>query len=218
MPITLVTLDMTKHEKKGMINLVAFDPATGLCVRPMPMRESLCTAKGISLGVPFAAEGMAYGEPPFVEDFFLDDVPTVGKPNPAAMRRGLMRTCKGSLERALGCPVKEHSVVPVDETRLPPASVFTLKADRSRTRLAPDTRPEHPELIRLNFQNDSIWYNLPIMQLIWVRAGMKSRADAIRALHAYMMKQENLFLRIALARPAVDGCWPLEVHGIYGAP
>lgn len=215
MTCSVIVTDVTPYGRGGLLYVTGVDIATGQNVRPLPyLSERVCVAKGILPGAILSMEGDFYGEPPFVEDFFMERMLSVTPASGATLKKGLEFACRASLAREFQTTIQDSRFIRLDQgvTR----SLATTRCPRNKIKLTPDNRPTRPHTIRIIFQNDREWFNLPLIQWTWYRACLKSRADAINELQAYMSRFEQLFLRIGLAR-AADGICNLQVNGIYGA-
>ncbi len=214
MACSIIVTDLTPHSKGGLLYIAGVDMETGQNVRPLPyLSERGCVAKGIVPGAMLEMEGEFYGEPPFVEDFFMERLLSVTPASGAALKKALSASCRASLAREFQSMIIDNRYIKQDQGV--GRSLATVRCRRNKVKLTPDNRATHTHIIRMIFQNERDWFNIPLMQWAWYRAGLKNRADAISELQARMQRYEELFVRIGLAR-AREGMYSLQVNGVYG--
>ncbi|MCI7569606.1 MAG: hypothetical protein MSH25_09665 [Desulfovibrio sp.] len=214
MTCSVIVTDLTPYGRGGLLYVTGVDMATGRNVRPLPyLSERACVAKGILPGAVLEMEGDFYGEPPFAEDFFTERLISVTPASGVALKKALGLACRASLAREFQTTIYDNRYIRQDQGVQ--RSLATTRCQRNKVKLTPDNRATHPHIIRIIFQNEREWFNIPLMQWIWYRASLKNRADAINELQAYLLRYEQLFMRIGLAR-AENGIYNLQVNGIYG--
>lgn len=214
MTCSIIVTDLTPYGKGGLLYVTGVDMATGQNVRPLPyLSERACIARGILPGAVLEMDGEFYGDPPFVEDFFMERLISATPASGGALKKALALTCRGSLSREFQTTIHDNRYIREDQCVL--RSLATTKCQRNKVKLTPDNRATHPHIIRIIFQNEREWFNLPLMQWAWYRASLKNRADAINELQARMLRYEQLFMRIGLSR-AENGTYNLQVNGVYG--
>lgn len=214
MTCSIIVTDLTPYGKGDLLYVTGVDMATGQNVRPLPyLSERACVAKGILPGAVLEMDGEFYGDPPFVEDFFLERLISATPASGGALKKALALTCRGSLAREFQTIIHDNRYIKEDQCVL--RSLATTKCQRNKVKLTPDNRATHPHIIRIIFQNEREWFNLPLMQWAWYRACLKNRADAINELQARMLRYEQLYMRIGLSR-LENGAYNLQVNGVYG--
>lgn len=212
---SVVVTDVTPLGKGGLLCVTGVNMATGRNVRPQPyFSERSCASRGIEPGADLEMEGDFYGDPPFVEDFFMDRLRTVTPSSTAALKKALELSCRGSLSREFLAEIVDHHYVREEEAVR--CSLVTVRCPRSGVKIMPDRHSADRFLVRVVFRNAHMWLNLPLVEWTWYRAGLNNRADAINELHARVLRYEELYLRLCLARTPENGMRLIQVAGICG--
>ena len=174
MTCSIIVTDLTPYGKGGLLYVTGVDMATGQNVRPLPyLSERACIARGILPGAVLEMDGEFYGAPPFVEDFFMERLISATPASGGALKKALALTCRGSLSREFQTTIHDNRYIREDQCVL--RSLATTKCQRNKVKLTPDNRATHPHIIRIIFQNEREWFNLPLMQWAWYRASLKNR-------------------------------------------
>lgn len=221
----IIITDLTRF-KSDDVCTAGYDMATKELIRPLPyIKRSDCERLKILPGAIIEGEftPKLHPEEPHVEDHDRAKMSYHGPCSSADFKKALEFGLFDSIDAGFEHPRKEHPRC-VPKGHSVQRSIITIRVDPEGIEVAQS--PFDADKIRVNFtdSNGERYESFPLTDLGFYRYAQGELAKKrLREVNGFLQKQEEVLLRIGLARcwkhreSGIEGYW-MQVNGIYTFP